>query len=25
MQCKFEPAMQAGLPQTSWMDLEIKY
>lgn len=25
MQYKFEPAMQAGLPQTSWMDLEIKY
>jgi TonB family protein len=25
MQYKFEPAMQAGLPQTSWMDLEIRY
>jgi len=25
MQYKFEPAIQAGLPQTSWMDLEIKY
>jgi TonB family protein len=25
MQYKFEPAMQAGLPQTAWMELEIKY
>ena len=25
MQYKFEPAMQAGLPQTTWMDLEIRY
>jgi len=25
MQYKFDPAMQAGLPQTSWMDLEINF
>jgi TonB family protein len=25
MQYKFDPTMQAGLPQTSWMDLEIRY
>ena len=25
MQYKFDPATQAGLPQTSWMELEIKY
>ena len=25
MQYKFDPAMQAGLPQTSWIDLEIRY
>jgi TonB family protein len=25
MQYKFDPAMQAGLPQTSWMELEIRY
>jgi TonB family protein len=25
MQYKFEPAMQAGLPQTTWMEFEIRY
>jgi TonB family protein len=25
MQYKFEPAMQSGLPQTTWMELEIRY